>query len=262
MYNLYLFRNLQTARVLVSTKFRMPNSILAQIGEYRAENKIRGDHWVPFAVLTGIQSPTTLTAIQSRLIPRQQQTQTAAASGAGGRYKLPLPEIQRIPFAPRAPKPEDPLVLQPASVLHKALVRRPPLRQWEVPASVDAKMRELCRALMVVPEVAAEMSSSDAGDAAYDAMSHHRYTLWCERDEYWHRVEESGGAGGGAGAAAVDGGMSAAAGLVWPEFVDHKRLRLLRNRYPLVPGFDPKTLDDIPVVASAPDAARQPPQVL
>ncbi|KAJ3172916.1 hypothetical protein HDU87_007752 [Geranomyces variabilis] len=228
MHNLYLFRNLQTARVLVSPTFRMQNAILAQIGEHRAENKLRGDHWVPFAVLTGIQNPTTVAALQHRLV------RTTQPAHAGGRYKLPLPEVKRIPFAPRAAKPEDPLALQPASVLHASPTRRPPLRQWEVPASVDEKMRELCRALIVAPEVLAETADDSA-----DFDSPNRYTLWCERDEYWHRVEESG-----------------QAGLLWPEFVDHKRLRLLRNRYPLVPGFDPKTLADSPI--AAPAEARHP----
>ncbi|KAJ3163299.1 hypothetical protein HDU88_006397 [Geranomyces variabilis] len=223
MHNLYLFRNLQTARVLVSPTFRMQNAILAQIGEHRAETKVRGDHWVPFAVLTGIQNASTVAALQHRLI------RTTQPQHASGRYKLPLPEVKRIPFAPRAPKPEDPLALQPASVLHPAPTRRPPLRQWEVPVAVDEKMRELCRALIVAPEVIAETADDSA-----DFDSPNRYTLWCERDEYWHRVEESG-----------------QAGLLWPEFIDHKRLKLLRNRYPLVPGFDAKTLADSPIAATA-----------
>lgn len=50
-------------------------------------------------------------------------------------------------------------------------------------------------------------------------------TLYWERDEYRFLVEE--------------------VQRTWPEFVRHESLKLLRNRYPVVPGFDNKTRSDL-----------------
>ncbi|KAJ3005826.1 hypothetical protein HKX48_000440 [Thoreauomyces humboldtii] len=231
MHKLYMFRNQLTNRVLVSPTFRMPNTILNQIGEHRPEVTIRGDHWVPFAVLTGIRAPSTLSSLLSRVAnPVQAQP--------NGQYRLPLPEVKRDPFAPARPKAEDPFALREREVVE----RRDPLRAWTVPTEVRDKMRALCRALIVDGEVRREMAehvplhdvdpattlegggaSSPLVDADLDTVP---YTLWVERDQFRHLVEEQDD------------------GLVWPEFVDHRRLRLVRNRYPDVPGFDMVALAD------------------
>ncbi|KAI8914027.1 hypothetical protein DFJ77DRAFT_440907 [Powellomyces hirtus] len=211
MHKLYFFRNQITARVLVSPTFRMDSSILNQIGEHRPEVKIRGDHWVPFAVLTGIQSPEALAAIQKRVVKTVYDQPL-------GQYRLPLPQVKRNPFEPRPPRAEDPFALKPQK--KGPTPRRDPLRTWEVPKEVSEKMRDLCRALIVSREVAEEVEQSAA-------KGEQQYTLWFERDQYRHMVEENDD------------------GLVWPDFVEYKKLALLRNRYPLVPGFDRKALRDM-----------------
>lgn len=74
--------------------------------------------------------------------------------------------------------------------------------------------------LNTLPEIKEEVESGEEVEA--DA----RYTLWWERDEYRHLIEAS------------------TEGWIWPEFVEHRKLKLVRNRYPDVPGFDMKALND------------------
>lgn len=56
MPNVYLFRNIVTSKVVVSPWFRMHDSVLRQIGEHRPQLKVRRDHWVCYAVLSGLGS--------------------------------------------------------------------------------------------------------------------------------------------------------------------------------------------------------------
>ena len=49
--------------------------------------------------------------------------------------------------------------------------------------------------------------------------------LHWERDEFRHCIQD--------------------AGLIWPENISHQRLKLLRNRYPVISGFDNKARADL-----------------
>jgi hypothetical protein len=76
MHNLYLFRNQLSGKVITSLKHQLQvyfiyitpkTSHLSQIGEHRYGRVLRRDHWVPFAVLTGITSSETCESIYNQL---------------------------------------------------------------------------------------------------------------------------------------------------------------------------------------------------
>ncbi|KAI8826591.1 uncharacterized protein EV422DRAFT_562654 [Fimicolochytrium jonesii] len=242
MYKLYLFRNQITARVLVSRTFRMSDKLLSQIGEHRPSLKLRGDHWVPFAILTGLPTLTAAKSLQSRLATPQENP--------SGKYRLPLPEVRPSPFEPKHPKAgrqDDPLKLR---IVEREVVgegeRVRSLRGWREPEEVRRKMAELCRALVVVPELQAlttqttttttttnttpppNEKETESNPETRTPPTKEPLTLYVERPEWRTAAEE------------VDG-------LLWPSFVAHEKLRLVRNRYPDIPGFDLKRLDDVPL---------------
>ncbi|TPX69078.1 hypothetical protein SpCBS45565_g02740 [Spizellomyces sp. 'palustris'] len=216
------------------------SAILSQIGEHRPGLRIRGDHWVPFAVLTGVKRPETLQAIQAHVVKKVSKDPI-------GHYRLPLPETKRNPFVPRPPRAKNPF----AQKAQKPVQRVDPLAPWTVPEDVKAKVIDLCKTLTLNPAVKAEVESSLSAPiigeaiAGEEASAEHgdsmvtsdyelgQYTIWWERDQYRYLVEES------------------AEGLVWPEFVEHRKLKLIRNRYPAVPGFDVKALDDAASLGAA-----------
>jgi hypothetical protein len=86
---------------------------------------------------------------------------------------------------------------------------------WRIPDSVKNSVSSLCTALNGEPFLSSTGQSRDELGL----------TLHWERDEYQFLVEETE--------------------QFWPEFVEHEKLRLLRNRYPVVPGFNTKTRRDV-----------------
>ncbi|KAJ3325840.1 hypothetical protein HDV06_002225 [Boothiomyces sp. JEL0866] len=164
-----------THKVLVSPKFNMQNSILKQIGEHRNQLKIRPDHWVPFAVVSGIKRVETVSNIIekcTKLIPRPL-----------GYYRLPL-------ATPNPTHPQFP--------------------GWKVPDAVVDTTNKLSTALNNDKVLEKEKLGPE------DVITIH----W-ERDEYQYITTN------------------------WPTFIQHEKLQLIRNRYPIVPGFDNKTRTDI-----------------
>lgn len=184
LQNLYFFRNMITQKVLVSPKFRMDSQILNQIGEHRAQLKIRHDHWVPFLVVSGIrhdQGQETNPDIKRSLV-EQLISKIAKPQKLKGYYRLPLKRTD-----------------------HKSI-----FPGWKIPEEITTTTTALCT------ELSKPTFLSKLGDRKLEFH-------W-ERDEYRFLVEQ--------------------ADLYWPEFVEHKKLKLLRNRYPVVPGFDVKTRDE------------------
>ncbi|KAI8911504.1 hypothetical protein EDD86DRAFT_245786 [Gorgonomyces haynaldii] len=169
MPNVYLFRNMITHKVLVSPKFYMADTILNQIGEHRSTLKLRRDHWVPFAVLTGLKT---------------MQESEAITKGITSTYRFPGP-FYRLPLKPN---PQDEF---------------PQFPGWKTPEQVQQKIEKLCQFLT-------EYKSED------------RLTLHWERDEYRYCNDN----------------------LVWPEYISHQKLDLVRNRFPKVPEFDLKNRED------------------
>jgi hypothetical protein len=84
---------------------------------------------------------------------------------------------------------------------------------WKVPEEVKTKTIALCTAL-----------NSEYFAEAINKLDR-KVTLHWERDEFRFLVDN--------------------ADISWPEFVEHKKLKLLKNRYPVVPGFDNKTRLDV-----------------
>ncbi|KAJ3081053.1 hypothetical protein HK102_002613 [Quaeritorhiza haematococci] len=204
MPNLYLFRNVITSKVLVSPTFKMESAILSQIREHRPELKIRPDHWTPFAVLTDLRKHQTAEMIQKRIL--DLTAPYAGMKGPAGRYRLPLPGHDST-------------------------------QGWRIPEEVRSKTIALCKVLnspeftalegTKKEEAAAVEKPESTTDAPADLVEEeefldHTYRIWWERDEYRHVVDEQQ--------------------LLWPDVVAHERLRLLRNRFPLVPGLNLRKL--------------------
>jgi hypothetical protein len=173
-----------TQKVLVSPKFRMDSQILNQIGEHRAQLKIRHDHWVPFLVVSGLrcnQVQEDKTDIKQSLA-EEIISKIVKPQKLKGYYRLPL-------------KRTDPKTIFPG---------------WKIPEDVTTKTTALCTEL--------------SKPAFLPKLGDRKLQFHWERDEYRFLIEQSD--------------------LFWPQFVEHKKLKLLRNRYPVVPGFDVKARDD------------------
>jgi Transcriptional regulation of mitochondrial recombination len=183
MQNLYLFRNIQTHKVLVSPRFQMQPAILRQIGEHRPQLGIRGDLWIPFAVVTGLQ---------------KQQAQWLT-NRLTFNFKMPLGR-QTMPLPTKVEFPG-----------------------WKVPAAVANKSDKLCK-LMSTPDCM-EVLEVESTEAETVETNKPNITIHWEREEFRE--------------AATEGNA------VWPSYITHARLRLIRNRFPVVPGFCNKARNDI-----------------
>ncbi|KAI9193318.1 uncharacterized protein BJ171DRAFT_528891 [Polychytrium aggregatum] len=190
--NLYMFRNMITSKVLVSPKFQLEPTLLRQIGEHRPSAKIRADHWVPFAVLTGLRAHTSAEFLADRIV-------------ADSLFKNPLS------------KPTLPL---------RGSEQYQP---WTIPEAVRQRTIELCK-LLNSEEFQSQENLSDALTETDESAQEFPRSLelhW-ERDEYQHVVSDA------------DVEQDQDQVLMWPMFVDHRKLKLLRNRYPVVDGLDLK----------------------
>ncbi|EGF80745.1 hypothetical protein BATDEDRAFT_88411 [Batrachochytrium dendrobatidis JAM81] len=196
-HNLYLLRNVLTSKVLVSPSIKLDSKILAQIGEQRPQNKIRPDHWVPFLAVTGFKSAETVEALQTAIAP---------------------------PLSYFGPK-----------VQHPRPGQGKPLQGWKIPEQVIQRTFSLYTELLNnrkvhdeifgahnVSDVIAKRSDVEAKSRAGLQVSEMEflepmfsYTMWWERDEFRRIIETS-----------TDG---------WPIFIEHKRLMLLRGRFPKFP---------------------------
>ncbi len=103
-----------TEKVLVSPTFPIPDKLLKQIGEHRQQLKIRQDHHVPFAVVTGLT----------------QKIQIAPTKGVKLKpyYRLPLPVRQEASYR----KWQVPLQVREKTIsLCKALDNQKVTIYWE-----------------------------------------------------------------------------------------------------------------------------------
>ncbi|KAI8999991.1 hypothetical protein BC832DRAFT_594216 [Gaertneriomyces semiglobifer] len=221
MTNLYLFRNQVTSQALVSTVFRIKPAHLSQVGQHRAEVRPRPDHWVPFAVLTNLQ-PWTVEALNKTL------TSSTSHIKPLGKHTLPLP-ANRNPFSINTSKPLDPLALRLPNP--KKFTGRDWKAQWQAPEEVRKKVIALCRALTQSVAVREEVASAVGKTVA----------IHWERDEYINLIDSA----------------DDTTPLAWPEYVEHRKLRLIRNRFPEVDGFDMKRLDDVRTATPAANAESQ-----
>ncbi|KAJ3045549.1 hypothetical protein HDV00_009206 [Rhizophlyctis rosea] len=241
MHNLYFFRHVMREEVLVAPYFRIALKkniraqfdLLRQINQHHQSNQIRWDHWTPFAVLTGIRSPETVKAIQSEIFRLRENKK---------RSPDPVWKIER----------------------HNK-EQYPWKEEWTVPDKIKKKMVDLCKVLTTNEVVQAEVEGilaaaekqlvggaagvevngegakeDGSGEGAVTTTSSGEgslvgnanidlglaYQLWFERDDFRQVVEEEG--------------------LLWPVFVDLQKLTLEKGHYPIVPGFDPKAMRDLP----------------
>jgi hypothetical protein len=96
---------------------------------------------------------------------------------------------------------------------------------WKIPEQVKTTTGALCDALQ--------------DESIMERIQESGIKLFWEREEFRFVVEEQG--------------------KQWPAYLDHQKLTLLRNRYPVVPGFDNKTRSDIlkePVVKVEPTSYK------
>jgi hypothetical protein len=82
---------------------------------------------------------------------------------------------------------------------------------WTISESIKSTTNALCNAIQE--------------DSIKSLLENEKISLYWERDEFRFLIEKD----------KQD----------WPEFIVHEKLQLLRNRYPVVPGFDNKTRSDI-----------------
>ncbi|KAI8849273.1 hypothetical protein BC829DRAFT_443094 [Chytridium lagenaria] len=211
--NLYFFRNMITGKVIISKQFQLESSLLNQIGEHRPSLRIRQDHWVPFTVLTGL--PPTLPSLL------QEKLTTLRHIGA-----LPLSSRPYLPKGVFGKPRIDPAELWVG---------------WSVPEMVKSKTLMLCEVLG--SDEVVEVLKEEKGGMGL-------LTLWWEREEFRYLVErerrrvfEEVGVLDMANVGAVEKALrdpvvkKEAGRFEWPEFVAHRRLNLVRNRYPQVPGM-------------------------
>ncbi|KAI8801681.1 hypothetical protein BJ742DRAFT_836315 [Cladochytrium replicatum] len=201
--NIYLFRNRLTHKVLVSQNFQLQSDLLAQIRENRPGLQIRRDHWVPFAVLSGINNQSAYDTIFRRLLPHSMSSNRDHVTLPGPKYTLPIQN----------------------NLGHT----------WKVPKAVEEKVVRLCQVLSRSPksDVAGGQSRSSRSAAVEEIgereleerrfvpqlseEARSRYLIWWEREEYKTMVYKND--------------------LEWPDYVEHTPMELIRGRYPNVPGI-------------------------
>ncbi|KAJ3054749.1 hypothetical protein HK097_000920 [Rhizophlyctis rosea] len=253
MHNLYFFRHMITGKVLVSPYFQLIKyggqpSLLNQIFEHRPQNHIRPDHWVPYAVLTGIKKPRTVLSIQSEVLGPRVRPDGKTGAYSKSLSKLPLSRSgKKEPFEAEWTVPE--MVKDRTVALCRALNENAEVRK-EVDGVLNAVEGIGAESGVVggitdskpgtsgsegllgnfgglpntstTESTASSLSSSTTSSSASTDLGL-AYTLWFERDEFRQVAED--------------------AGLQWPLYVEVKKLRNRLNRYPMVPGFNMETLE-------------------
>ncbi|KAJ3126791.1 hypothetical protein HK100_010081 [Physocladia obscura] len=199
-------------------------SHLAQIGQQRSQIQIRRDHFVPFAVVSGLAEDeaqrvaglvtpqgVTMQPKKGKRLKNVALNERIPATGAAkgkekGKDQADEKEKadqtngkRRACFGFRAP--------DPATVWLSTVA-------WRIPDAVRQRTLALCGALST--------SSSASTEAAPTAQ----ILIHWERDEFRRIVDDAAKA--------------------WPDSVSHKQLQLVRNRYPIVPGLDRSNWSDLP----------------
>ncbi|KAL2913819.1 DNA replication factor C complex subunit Rfc1 [Polyrhizophydium stewartii] len=208
MKSLYLLRNHITRRVLVSPSLRLDSRILNQIGEHRPQNKIRPDHWVPFLAVTGFKSDETVQKLQDAIAPPRPYFEPKLRLPLKGSHVFTgwsVPEAVKESTVGLCRELEASAAVLSEIYGAEAVARAIEETKGETPAGQIA-----------LSDVAAEQVVSPAAAERLRTLAPaHTLTMWWERDEFRYLVDD--------------------AGLLWPEFVAHEKLRLHRGRYPIWP---------------------------
>lgn len=266
MPSLYFFRHHITHKVLVSPRVLLEhtphNRLLNQIGENRPQAKIRPDHWVPFAVLSGIPNQALADRILKLVVPQiyddgfwlKKQTfpvypkRLAGEKQSGGPaeyLKWRIPDMVRektVLLCEVLNKPEITAELEMQSVLPETKDDKTEVGYrtsfLSIPfASSIASLfpKHLLRRLFPkkvtrpsLPRVKRVYAPQDGPPVAYSPLpvpddvysgaSSSGITLHWEREEYQNLPLEQN--------------------MMWPFYVQHKKLRLIRNSWPVVEDFD------------------------
>ncbi|KAJ3202700.1 hypothetical protein HDU67_000333 [Dinochytrium kinnereticum] len=214
--NLYFFRNMITGKVIVSKQFQLESCLLNQIGEHRPSLKIRQDHWVPFTVLTGLPK-------NGHLATHLLNTLTTIRHiGPLPKYRLPLPPSPPPALKARIEENYRPR-LSKGQFGHAPLDRAETWVGWRVPDMVREKSLAICRVLN------SDVVLKGLKEEVVDGNPMRLLTLWWEREEYRFLVDAER-------RRLAEEGREVGK-LEWPEYVSHRKLALVRNRYPLVPGM-------------------------
>ncbi|KAI8837942.1 hypothetical protein BJ741DRAFT_602362 [Chytriomyces cf. hyalinus JEL632] len=156
--NLYLFRHMITNKVLVSPKFQLETPLLKQIGGHRSSLTIRRDHFVPFAVVSGIASADNHAQLATQVPHPYTNVLPKSLS------KLPLSPLTVEQRAPRKKLPKGVFGLRKPEAADEWV-------KWQIPADVKERTWALCDAL--------------------NEIEGENVTVFWERDEYRRVVDEA-----------------------------------------------------------------------
>ncbi|KAJ3129077.1 hypothetical protein HK098_002669 [Nowakowskiella sp. JEL0407] len=203
--NIYFFRNIVNGKVLVSPRFQLEDALLAQIGEHRPQNKIRRDHWTPFLVFTGMRrEDRQMQVINDVIIPRPPKCTRAHPNGG--------PEVDHLPESRKQKKSSE----------------RLPNWVWSPPEGTTQLTSRLCQLIVTAKDTPVSRTEQEVGKGAralgIEIQRHFKlkplYSVWYERPEYFDEEEWK------------DVGM----------VVERKKLKLIKGRYPVVPGIERELL--------------------
>lgn len=206
--NLYLFRNMQSHKVIVAPCFALQPRHLRQIGEHRPQLAIRPDHWLPFAVVTGLK----------------HQEAHWLASHMIKLYKHPLGKTTLpIPMATQFPGWAIPEAVTEKTTLLCTLLLS---KKWmHAKSAIKASMAQTSDSQTENSISQKENTTPDADNIPLPPLSKNKICIHWERDEY-RRIPSD-------------------VNLMWPPSISHQPLKLIRNRFPVVPGFNTKTRNDV-----------------
>ncbi|KXS17534.1 hypothetical protein M427DRAFT_121932 [Gonapodya prolifera JEL478] len=223
MPNLYLFRNVLTSKVLLSTNYILKPHLYKQIGEHWPSHSIRPDHWVPFVVLTGIPSLDLAKHLQELVLSRKPAPPLPIASYRYPIYKVPSRMLLESEGKTATEGEEQPILS---------------IRPYAVPDDIRDRVSHLCEVLNehgeglkkandkalarmtgATKNARVETNQSTTVAGAYPP------SLYWERDEFRTVVAERQ--------------------LFWPDWMSHYKLLLKRGRFPIdLPGYDSRRLVD------------------
>ncbi|KAJ3247664.1 hypothetical protein HDU78_003470 [Chytriomyces hyalinus] len=147
-----------TNKVLVSPKFQLETPLLKQIGGHRSSLTIRRDHFVPFAVVSGIASADNHAQLATQVPHPYTNVLPKSLS------KLPLSPLTVEQRAPRKKLPKGVFGLRKPEAADEWV-------KWQIPADVKERTWALCDAL--------------------NEIEGENVTVFWERDEYRRVVDEA-----------------------------------------------------------------------
>lgn len=196
-----------SGQVVVSKTFQLDNACATkQLRMNRNQLVLRADHFVAFLVVTGLHS----IAVQDKLFQRM--------------LHLPKGQSEKEWALRNAPKSKKSTNLPlKASSSSSADAKTNPFMAvfpgWSIPRQVKYSTIGLCKSLNRLLDPLSLREPPKKEDEVGSV------TVYWEREEYQGIVDHLKN--------------------TWPDKVVHQPLKLVRNRYPVVPGFDGKERKDI-----------------